>query len=705
MTARSFRVGADIGGTFTDITFLENGETIHSLKCSSTPDDYSRGIVDGILALLARVGGRPADIEEVVHATTVATNAILEGKGGMTALLTTRGFRDVIEIGRLRMPELYNLNYEKPTPLVPRRRRYEITERMGANGEVVLPLDESAVAEAARRIAADGTRAVAVSYLHAYANPQHERRTCEILADILGPEIFISCSSDVLPEIREYERTSTVVVNAYLGPVVRSYLRALSTRLRDAGIRAPLQIMQSSGGVMSASAASDKPACIIESGPAAGVIAAARIGAAGRSNDLITIDMGGTTAKAAIIEQGLPARTTEYEVGAGINMSSKLIKGGGHAVKLPFIDVSEIGAGGGSIVRVDAGGLIQVGPDSAGSVPGPACYGAGGTRPTLTDALVVLGYINPGYIAGGAVRLDAERSRRAIEEQVCAPTGLDLMAAAYGVYAIAASTMMRAVKAVSTYRGRDPRDFTLFAFGGNGPVVAAAIARLLDMTRVVVPLNPGVFSALGLLYSATEHELMQTHFGELTAIDFDRLGEAYRTLEGRMFAGLEADGYARAEIDTDRFADLRYAGQAFELTIGLTHGHDGRIDRPALSEAFHREHELTYGHASVSDPLELVNIRVTGRPRNDNAGAYRPPPAPVMPAAVSGLSPAMERTCWFGPEGGQRQTPVLPRAELAGGARSGPLIVEEYDATCVVPPGWTAGLDDLGNLVLSALER
>jgi len=702
MTARSFRVGADIGGTFTDITFLENGQTVHSFKHPSTPDDYSRGIVEGILALLERIGGKTSEIEEVVHATTVATNAILEGKGATTALLTTRGFRDVLELGRLRMPELYNLNYEKPTPLVPRHRRYEIPERIGAHGEIVLPLDEEAVAEVARTIAADDTRAVAVSFLHAYANPQHERRTCEILTQMLGPEVFVSCSSDVLPEIREYERTSTVVVNAYLGPVVRSYLRALSTRLREAGIPAPLQVMQSSGGVMSALAASEKPACIIESGPAAGVIAAARIGAAGSVHDVITIDMGGTTAKAAIIEQGQPARTTEYEVGAGINISSKLIKGGGHAVKLPFIDVSEIGAGGGSIIRVDAGGLIQVGPDSAGAVPGPACYGTGGSRPTLTDALVMLGYINPEYIAGGSVRLDAERSRRALSEQVCAPTGLGLQAAAHGVYAIAASTMMRAVKAVSTYRGRDPRDFTLFAFGGNGPAVAAEIARLLDMKRVVVPSHPGVFSALGLLYSMTEYDLMQTYFCALDAVDSDELDTAYRKLETTIVTGLEADGFAKEEIEIDRLADLRYAGQAYELTIGVARNPDRTIDIEATSEAFHREHELTYGHASANDPLEIVNIRVTGRPRNKNVTAYRPS-LPQAQTAPSNTQPA--RTCWFGAEWGYLPTPVITRRDLAAGDRQSPLIVEEYDATCVVPPGWTAGLDELGNLVLTASER
>jgi N-methylhydantoinase A len=696
MTVRTIRVGADIGGTFTDITFLVDNQNIHVMKCPSTPDDYSRGIVDGVLALLARIRAEPGDIEEVVHATTVATNAILEGKGARTALLTTEGFGDVVEIGRLRMPELYNLNYEKPLPLVPRRRRYEIAERLSADGSVVRDLDEAAVESAAEAIRRDGAAAVAVSYLHAYANPAHESRTKKILERILGRDVFVSCSSDVLPEIREYERTSTVVVNAYLGPVVASYLQALQERLRAAGVTAPLQIMQSGGGVMSAASAAAKPACIIESGPSAGVIASARIGGLAGYRDLITVDMGGTTAKAAIIENGEPARTTEYEVGAGINLSSRLIKGGGHAVKLPFIDVSEIGAGGGSIVRVDAGGLIQVGPDSAGAVPGPACYAAGGTRPTLTDALVVLGYINPHAIAGGTVPLDASLSRRAIEEQVCGPTGLGLLEAAHGVFSIAAATMMRAVKAVSTYRGRDPRDFVLFAFGGNGPVISTEIARLLEMRRVVVPRHPGVFSALGLLFSATEQEELQTCFAPLADVVSGELGTRIATLERRVRDALVAEGYNADDIVADHKADLRYAGQAYELTVPVVDGPDGRPDLAALAGAFHREHERTYGHASTDAPVEVVNIRVTGRVQSQSERLYRPVPPERDPG-----TPASTRQAWFGPGHGLQTVPVLDRGALADGEITGPAVIEEYDATCVVPPGWSAGLDTAGNIVLT----
>ena len=631
-----------------------------------------------------------------MHATTVATNAILEGKGARTALLTTEGFRDVVEIGRLRMPELYNLNYQKPVPLVPRRRRYEVPERLAADGSVVRELDETAVGAAARAIRQDGASAVAVSYLHAYANPAHEARTKDLLVKELGPDVFVSCSSEVLPEIREYERTSTVVVNAYLGPVVASYLRALQARLRDAGITAPLQIMQSGGGVMSAAAAADKPACIIESGPSAGVIASARIGGAAGYRDLITVDMGGTTAKAAIIEDGQPARTTEYEVGAGINLSSRLIKGGGHAVKLPFIDVSEIGAGGGSIVRVDAGGLIQVGPDSAGAVPGPACYGAGGTLPTLTDALMVLGYVNPLAIAGGTVSLDASLSRRAMEEHVCRPTGLSLLDAAYGVFTISAATMMRAVKAVSTYRGRDPRDFALFAFGGNGPVIAAEIARLLEMRQVIVPRHPGVFSALGLLFSATEHEQIQTCFAPLGRVAAGELAAKVALLEHRVRETLVAEGYGADDIAAAHHADLRYAGQAYELTIALPVDAGGHPDLDTLAAAFHREHKRTYGHASDRDQVELVNIRVTGRVLSQSERIYQPSPPDTDPG-----SPAGERRAWFGPQHGSVLTPVVGRAALAGRGIEGPAIIEEYDATCVLPPNWLGTLDAAGNMVLT----
>ena len=399
----AYRIGVDIGGTFTDIVALGADGAVLTRKVSSTPDDYGQGILDGLDAVLREAGIAPAEVDDVVHATTVATNAVLEGKGAKTGLVTTAGFRDVLEMRRIRIPDMYNLDYRKPPPLVPRRLRREVVERIGPRGEVWTALDEDSARGAARRLCDEGVQAVAVALLHAYANPAHERRVAEILREEMPAGTFISCSHDVLPEIREYERTSTTIVNALLGPIVSQYLAALAARLQGLGIARPLQIMQSNGGLMSARRAADSPARILESGPAAGVIAAARVARLAGSDHLITLDMGGTTAKTAIIEHGEPAKTTEYEVGAGINLSSRLLRGAGYAVKLPFIDVSEIGAGGGSEVWFDQGGLMQVGPQSAGSVPGPVCYGAGGDRVTLTDALVALGYLNPDHLLGGAL--------------------------------------------------------------------------------------------------------------------------------------------------------------------------------------------------------------------------------------------------------------------------------------------------------------
>ena len=506
----SFRVGVDIGGTFTDVVLLGADGSIRTTKVLSTPADYAEGVIAGVRRLQRDAEVSPADISGVVHATTVASNAVLERRGATVALVTTEGFRDVLEMRRLRIPVLYDLQYEKPEPLVPRALRFEVRERLGPRGEVWAALDESTVRDVAARLSEQRVEAVAIALLHSYADDAHERRVEEILRESLPDDVFVTRSADILPEVREYERTSTAVVNAYLGPAVGRYIDSLTNRLRDAGIDAPLEIMQSSGGTLPPAIAARKPAHLVESGPAAGVIACSQLGRLTGRPNLISLDMGGTTAKAALLEDGLPARTSEYEVGAGINLSSRLVKGGGHAIKLPFIDVSEIGAGGGSIVEVDPQGVVRVGPESAGSDPGPACYGTGGTRATLTDALVVLGHLNPGQLVGGDVLLDALAARNAISEQVAIPLGTSPIEAAHGVLTIAVATMMRAVKAVTTYRGRDPRDFAICAFGGNGPLVAVELARALQVETVVVPPSPGVFSALGLLFGDSERELVRT---------------------------------------------------------------------------------------------------------------------------------------------------------------------------------------------------
>ena len=691
-------LACDIGGTFTDIVLRGNGN-VRTLKVSSTPDDYSRAILAAVREIRETFGVDPRSIDAVVHATTVATNTILEHKGAKTALITTEGFRDVLEMRRLRIPVMYDLQYDKPPPLVPRRLRFELAERLGARGEVRKELDENQARAIARRLLDEGVESVAICLLHSYVNDAHEQRTADILREELGGKPFISMSSGILPEIREYERTSTAVVNAYIGPIVRQYVSSLSARLKAAGIGGPLHIMQSNGGTMSAAAAVEKPAFLVESGPAAGVIACANIARSAGLGNVISFDMGGTTAKAALIENGEPARTTEYEVGAGINVSSKLVKGGGYAIKLPFIDVSEIGAGGGSIVLIDAAGSIKVGPRSAGAVPGPACYGLGGTEPTFTDAAVVLGYLNPEYLVGGKVRIDARLSREAIERKVATPLGLGILEAAYGVYLIAVATMTRAVKAVSTYRGRDPREFGLVAFGGNGPVVAVAIARELQMRRVLIPPAPGVFSAAGLLFSNVEHTQQRSIFRRTTELTAQQLDLSFEQLEGHVRDEMRKEGIADDRVGVKRLADLRYTGQAFELSIPVR----TTIDIAVVETDFHAEHARTYGHSSEVDPVELINIRViaSAAPRGKEGLAEG------LSSTASDPGKKMAyRNAYFGATAGTGtgtvETRVIARSELAQGSMQGPLIVEEFDATCIIPWGSSAELDTHGNIVIDA---
>lgn len=678
---QAFRLGVDIGGTFTDLVLVAPDGSFRTHKRLSTTDDYARGILDGLRALLSETGATSQAVAEVVHGTTVATNAILEERGARTGLLTTKGFRDVLELRRLRTPQLYDRSYAPPRPIVPRRYRLEVEERLDAAGQILTPLDEQSVHAALDRFASEDIEAVAVCLLHSYRNPEHERRVGAIVRERL-PGVFLSLSVDVLPEIREYERTSTTVINAYVGPIVERYLASLEQRLTSIGAGRQLLIMQSNGGVMSAAAAARIPAHIIESGPAAGVIAAQEAGIRSRFLNIISFDMGGTTAKASLIENGQVSRTTEYEVGAGISLSSRLVKGGGHALKLPVIDIAEVGAGGGSIVWLDRGGALKVGPRSAGALPGPACHNTGGTEPTITDANVVLGYLNPRFLAGGAVRIDAERARAALYERT-APLGLELHEAAYGVYAVANAAMIRAIKAVSTYRGRDPRDFALMAFGGSGPIHAASIARELGMRQVIVPPAPGLFSACGLLAARQERHFVQTLFGGAAALDPDGVSAAFAMLEFRAREELSADHVSEGAIALSRSADLRYAGQGYELTVPVPPGPLTGREMAELIEAFEEEHLRTYGHRAANEPVELVNLRLT-------AQVIQTKPTPLIATDGASQMKREPRLAYFGPDTGLVLTPVIRRSELPLQGQPGPLIIEEYDATTVVPPGCVA---------------
>jgi len=675
------RVGADIGGTFTDIVFLGRDGALRAAKRLSTPDDYGRAILEGLQEDRAHAGAAPQPIAEIVHGTTVATNAIIEQKGARVGLLTTKGFRDVLEIRRVRLPVLYDITWRKPEPLVRRERRLEVDERVGAGGEVRRPLDRASVQAAIERLKALGCESVAVCFLHSYANAAHELAVGELLEREFA---FVSLSCRVLPELKEYERTATTVVDAYLKPVVSRYLDNLRANLDRAGVPAPLLVMQSSGGIFSERAAAASPVRIIESGPAAGVIAAAAAGRATELENLITFDMGGTTAKASIVERGAIALSAEYEVGGGLNLGSRLIKGSGHLIRIPAIDVAEVGAGGGSLAWIDAGGVLRVGPESAGAVPGPACYGRGGKRPTVTDANLVLGYLNPGYLVGGELRLDAAHAERALAQHVAEPLGLSLVEAALGIHRIANAAMQRAIRSVSIERGRDPRDFTLVAFGGSGPVHAAGLAEALGIGGILVPPHPGLFSAIGLLAAEVQQLYTRSLLRELGKADFGAAEALLGEMEARAVQDLGAEGFGAGDMKLERFADLRYRKQISELLLPLPARALEPADRERLADAFHGEHKATYGYAMRDERIEIVSLKLRAR------GARNAAP-PAWDRMGSDAAPHGERIAHFGRERGLA-TRVLGRAALGPAPAAGPLVIEEYDSTTVVPPGWTARL-------------
>src|SRR5215467_1197307 len=566
-----FRVGVDIGGTFTDIVLLDDSGHLHTRKVSSSVDDYARAIIDGLGEIFRDTTIAGAGISEVLHGTTVASNAVLEQKGARTGLITTRGFRDVLEIRRLRMPRLYDLTWEKPAPLVERYLRQEVTERIDAHGAVQTPLDLTEVERALERLRGEGIEALAVCLLNSYANPTHEEQI-KALVSRRTPDLIACYSVEVHPEIREYERTSTTVINAYVMPIVRRYLATLRAGLNGVGVKTPLLIMQSNGGLMTDAAAAAHPIHIIESGPAAGVVGAQALARRIGLGKLITFDMGGTTAKASIVEDGEVSRAAEYQVGGGIMHGSRLLTGAGYLLRVPAIDLAEVGAGGGSVVWIDPGGALQVGPRSAGASPGPLCYDQGGTEPTITDANVILGYLNPTRLVGGAVKLNATRAHNVFEEKVARRLGLSLIEAAHGAHLIAASNMMRAIRAVSSERCRDPREYALFAFGGNGPLFAAEMAEQLEMRRIVVPPAPGLFSSFGLLYADVEHHYVRTWRRLVNEADPAGLAGIIGHMESGARAHLLGEGFSDHRYRLRLPADRRYPGQSFQLTCSLPQG-------------------------------------------------------------------------------------------------------------------------------------
>src|SRR5829696_7604405 len=686
----TIRLAVDIGGTFTDATLIdEESGAVSIAKVLTTPADPSEGFMQAVDRALADANLADASVEAaqvgfVVHATTVATNAIIEGKIARGGFVTTEGFRDLLEIARQVRPSLYDTQFEKAKPLVPRDRAVTVAERLGPAGEVLRALEDDSVRAAAEILRREKVETVAVCLLHAYVNPEHEQRVGAILAEEL-PGVPVSLSAEVAPEFREYLRASTTVINAVIRPVVQRYLERIESRLADAGVQAKLLVMQSSGGVFSSEAARTRPVFMVESGPAAGVIASAYLGETLGRSDILSFDMGGTTAKVGLIQGGQPSVTKNYNLGgrAGAGIGGMSLSG--YPVRTPVVDLVEIGAGGGSIAWVDSGGLLRVGPQSAGADPGPVCYRRGGTEPTVTDANVVLGRLNPAYFLGGEIGLDVDGARGAIEERCAEPLGLDVTAAANGIVEIANAAMVNALHLISVQRGYDPRDFVLFGFGGAGPVHANALARDIELPTVLVPQSPGIFSATGLLTTDLKRDAAVTIMRRVDELEPRELEDAFAGLEQAGAAELAAEGLVEDAVEFVRALDLRYVGQSYELTIAAG-------DR--LLERFHAEHDRAYGFAAPAEPVECVSLRLTSIGR-----IAKPAPRFLEPA---GTPRAKERRqVFFAEAGGYVDCPIYDRYALgADAAFPGPAVVEEFDSTTVVHPGWAARVDPVGNLLI-----
>ena len=716
MTGNQFHLGIDVGGTFTDAVLIREATgRIETAKVPSTPADPSIGFMAAVERALAKGGVDPRAISHLVHGTTVATNALIEGKTPKTAFVTTAGFGDMLEIARQVRPSLYDVHFEKLRPLVPRDLCYEVPERLDAAGGVLKPLDEDAVREVAAALRARDVRSVAVCLLHGYANPVHETRVAEILREE-DPELLISLSSSVCPEFREYFRASTCVINACIVPVVARYLAGIETGLERVGLDAELLVMQSNGGVLTAEQAASKPVFMVESGPAAGVVSANFIAGQLGHTDLISFDMGGTTAKAGLVLDGRPKVTKEYEVGAQAQPGQGMTRAAGYPIRTPVIDLVEVGAGGGSLAWVDAGGGLRVGPRSAGADPGPICYGRGGTEPTITDANLVLGRLNPDYFLGGEMTLDVDAAAAGIRERCAEPLGLDPIEAANGIIEIANATMINALRLVTVRRGNDPRELTMVAFGGAGPLHANRLCMEMGIPTLVVPPSPGTASALGLLVTDLRHEFSRTRVMAADAADTDgtgfteRIRSLFETMEEDGRRTLAREGVAPAAMEFRRGIEMRYAGQSSEVAVTLPPGEsdaglagelDGELDAGALAAAvrrFHAEHERAYGHGYPEQPVELVNFTVTA------IGRIARPRLPRIASNGRAVSEARRgtRRVFFSDAADFVETAIYDRARLrAGHVVAGPAVIEEVDSTTLLHAGHRAEVDEFGNLLIS----
>jgi len=684
------RLAADIGGTFTDVAaFDEKTRRLFLGKTLSTPARF----VDGVSLGVGKAGARFADAALFLHGSTIAINTLLERSGARTALLVTEGFRDIYEIGRINRPDAYNLYFRKHVPLVERSLRLEVRERLTAEGEVHVPLDEASVHAACDRLEAEGVEAVAIMLLHCYVNPAHEARVKAIVERRL-PRAFVTASHELSQEYREFERCSTAAANAYIGPVVREYVRGIDAHLKRSGFTGSFLLVQSTGGLYESQQAQVQCVRMLESGPAAGAIGAQALCRALGLEDAVAFDMGGTTAKAGVIHKG-EALTTGAALVGGYNQALP--------VQIPMMDIFEVGTGGGSIAAVDASGALKVGPRSAGAEPGPACYGRGGELPTVTDANLMLGRLGADRFLGGEMKLDAGAAERAISQHIAAPLGIDPVRAAEGILRIAATAMSYAVKAVSTERGLDAAAFALVAYGGAGPLHASAVAREIGMSRVIIPRAPGHFCAFGMLFADLRYDLVRTWFTRLADVSFDAIERVYSQLieEGRK--ALAASGIAPGRVMISRAADMRYVGQEHPVTVQLPPEVFRRRRREALKARFDDEHLQRYGTNAPDESAEIVSLRAT------LTGVQKKPPLERIPRGGRGpLASARRgmRHAYFSEAGKAVATPEYARDELRSGNRiDGPALVEEHASTTVVLPGDRMRVDDYGNLDIEVGRR
>ncbi len=687
----AWRIGVDSGGTFTDICLFDDSTgAVLVWKVPSTPDDPSRGIADGVHQGIERVGASAADVGHFGHGTTVATNALIQGRGARTGLITTDGFRDLLEIGRQKRPDLYDIQVDKPPVLVSRDLRLEVPERLRHDGSVEVPLDLAALRSAVEQLQEAGVQAVAVCFLYGFVQEAHEAAAATLLAEFF-PEAFVSVSHQVAPEFREFERLSTTVVNATLGPVMQTYIRRLGDRLTRLGLAATPHLTQSNGGVISFEQAAMLPVRTVLSGPSTGVVAAAEVGRQAGFPDLITFDMGGTSTDVALLSGGACRLASEATVH-------------GYPIKAPMLDIHTVGAGGGSIAFVDSGGLLKVGPASAGADPGPACYGRGAVDATVTDANVVLGTLNPSFLLGGRMEVRHDLALASIAA-LADRLGLDVMQTAQGVVSVVTANMARAIRVISVQRGYDPRDYALVAFGGAGPLHAARLARELEIARVLVPLSPGILCAMGLLLTDLRTDFALTRLTPLTGAAGAVLDDAFATLGARAQAWFDAEGIAPDDRRTVRTVDMRYAGQNYELAIAVPSAVTADSGGPAatligdLTAAFIAAHRRLYGFAAEDEPIQLVTFRVEASAIVPKARfAAQPDAGPDASAAIIGT-----RAVWLPEAGGATNCPIYDRALLRAGNRfTGPAIVEQMDATTIVLPGMTARVEPYLNLILEA---